>query len=581
MSQPNWIKSAWGWASAIPHNFTAPASRGLPASKFTGTLPFPDVDSNHWASNYIQTLAHLGIISGFPDGSFRPDAPVTRAQFAAILRNAFPADVDLRNVKPFSDVAPSYWATSAISTTRATGFLSGYPGNRFRPEQNIPRVQALVALTNGLNYSENRLTQTPNRDLLNYYQDADQIPAYAIPSLAAATDLSLVVNHPNLRQLNPNRNASRAEIAAFVYQALYQEAKAPALPLNPYRVIATSQPWNTDSIATLPVQAAKVSFNGPGTRLATLDSGTNLIKVWDLETGRSLTSINAGLQRQFAAIALSEDGETVVAIVQSLSSNPTRTLNAWNIATGQPLWEKPFEPQLLDGAATASQLAKELILELTIRPHYNEVLTQASLTSPEQSPKVELSLHSLETGETQQSLNVTPGTELLKLAFSPQGQYLAALGTKPEDGPISGQNQRIELWQLSDGSRLPSLVPADSNLPYFAIAFTPNGSLRAMAQNLYDIRLDTWDIRSAKVIDQITQLPEIDRQDRLGRLSPNGISYFVRSDVTGTRLIDTQLKSVLPLNVNANDAVFSGKGDHLAIADQTTLKIFHQSSSLR
>ena len=158
MSQPNWIKSAWGWASAIPHNFTAPASRGLPASKFTGTLPFPDVDSNHWASDYIQTLANLQIISGFPDGSFRPDAPVTRAQFAAILRNAFPTDLDLRNVKPFSDVAPSYWATSAISTTRATGFLSGYPGNRFRPEQNIPRVQALVALANGLNYSENRLT---------------------------------------------------------------------------------------------------------------------------------------------------------------------------------------------------------------------------------------------------------------------------------------------------------------------------------------------------------------------------------------------------------------------------------------
>ena len=579
MSQPNWIKSAWGWASAIPHNFTAPASRGLPASKLTGTPPFPDVDSNHWASDYIHTLANLQIISGFPDGSFRPDAAVTRAQFAAILRNAFPADVDLRNVKPFSDVAPSYWATSAISTTRATGFLSGYPGNRFRPEQNIPRVQALVALTNGLNYSENRLTQTPDRDLLNYYQDADQIPAYAIPSLAAATDLSLVVNYPNLRQLNPNRNASRAEIAAFVYQALYQEAKAPALPLNPYRIIATSQPWQTNPIATLPVQAAKLSFNGPGTRLATLDATTNLIKVWDLETGRSLTSINAGLQRQFSAIALSEDGEMVVAIVQSLSNfNPNYALNAWSITTGQPLWQRPFEPPQLEGAASPSQLANDLVLDLIIRPDHDQVLTQASLASTESPPDIKLSLHSLETGEVQQSLTVTPGRELLNLAFSPKGNYLAALARTSANGPISGRNQDLELWQLSDGSRLPSLEPADSNLVYLAIAFTPNGSLRTIAKNLYDIRLDTWDIRSASVIDQLTELPNIDRQDNLGRLSPDGIWYFVRSDVAGTRLIDSQLATAISLEVVAQQATFSGKGGSLAIADQANVQVFFQTS---
>jgi len=590
-SQPNWIKSALGWASAIPHNFTAPARRAIAASALAIAPPFPDVNTNHWASDYIQTLASLRIISGFPDGSFRPDAPVTRAQFAAILRNAFPTDVDLRNVKPFSDVAPSYWATSAIRTTRATGFLSGYPGNRFRPEQNIPRVQALVALANGLNYSSRRLTDEPSDRILSYYQDSSQIPGYAVASIAAATDFSLVVNYPNLRQLNPNRNASRAEIAAFVYQALYQEAKAPAVALNPYRVIATSQPWQTEPSATLPVQAARFSFNGPGTRLATLDAKTNLIKVWDLTTARSLTSINAGLQRQFTAMVLSEDGDTVVAVVESPSSTGSiRTLNAWSVATSQPLWEQPFEPELLDGPAT-SQLANELVLSLTIRPRHREVLTQASLAlAPEgQFPNTQLQLHSLETGEVTQTIKASPGIELLKFTFDPQGNDLAALGTVPADGPFSSRNQRIELWQLDgnsdNGSRLPSLIPADrfpnSNLAYSAIAFTPNGSLRAIAQSLNDIRLDTWDIRRGNVIDAMTQLPDIDRQDRFGRLSPDGVWYFVRSDVVGTRLIDTQLGSLVSLEIFVRQVAFSGKGEQLAIADNTIVQVFSQINSLR
>ena len=586
MPQPNWIKSAWGWASTIPHNFTAPASRGLPESRLTGNPPFPDVDTNHWASDYIQTLANLRIISGFPDGSFRPDAPVTRAQFAAILRNAFPSnDVDLRQVTPFNDVAPSYWANIAIRTARATGFLAGYPGNRFRPEQKIPRVQALVALTNGLNYASQRFNRESERETLAYYQDSDKIPNYAISSLAAATDLSLVVNHPNLRQLNPNNNASRAEIAAFVYQALLQEGKAAPLATNPFRVVATTFPWETQPERTIPVQAKQLSFNGPGTRLATLNSAANLIQVWDSETGTLLSEMNAMSRARFEAIALSEDGETLFAIAQNLP-NHSLSLQAWDITisphTREPIWQQPLG-DASENIANTTQFIDIPLPQLAVRPRHGEVLTQVSLVpQATEATDIKLRLHNPETGEVQSNLISSPGIALQQVCFSAKGDYLAALGQVIAGS--SNTKQQIDLWQLSTGDHLPSLSPthnflsSDPAFIYFDIAFTPNGTLRTIAQNLADIRLDTWNVLTGERLEQITQLPTIDRQDRLGRLSPDGISYFVHSDVIGSRLINTQLGSVIPLDVLVGQTIFSGKGDHLAIASPADPGITHQST---
>jgi hypothetical protein len=115
----------------------------------------------------------------------------------------------------------SYWAASAIQEAYTTGFLAGYPGNVFRPEQNIPREQVLVSLANGLNYSSSTATST----VLSYYNDASNISNFARDPIAAATENRLVVNYPNLKSLNPQRNATRAEVAAFIYQALVKEGK--------------------------------------------------------------------------------------------------------------------------------------------------------------------------------------------------------------------------------------------------------------------------------------------------------------------------------------------------------------------
>jgi S-layer homology domain len=160
-------------------------------------------------------LTQRGVVSGYPDGTFRPNNPVNRAEFAAMVGKAFPSAARTRGAVQFVDVSTSNWAYNAISTAYQTGFMSGYPGNVFNPGQSIPRAQVLVSLASGLNYAPSQ----PTASTLGLYADASAIPGYAQNSIAAATERRLVVNYPDVRQLNPNQLASRAEVAAFLCQA--------------------------------------------------------------------------------------------------------------------------------------------------------------------------------------------------------------------------------------------------------------------------------------------------------------------------------------------------------------------------
>lgn len=215
-----------------------------PAPAVAQSTGFSDVSSTYWARDFIQALAVRDIIKGFPDGTFRPEQPVTRAQFAAIIQKAFQKDRVRPGVR-FVDVPQRYWAVNAIAQAYETGFLAGYPGNVFNPEQRIPREQVLVSLANGLNYS----ASAPTATTIEFYNDASAISGYARPSIAAASEKRIVVNYPNVRVLNPTRNATRAEVAAFVYQALVSSGLV--LEINSPYVVAiapTTPPVTTFTI---------------------------------------------------------------------------------------------------------------------------------------------------------------------------------------------------------------------------------------------------------------------------------------------------------------------------------------------
>ncbi|BAY61859.1 putative S-layer region-like protein [Calothrix brevissima NIES-22] len=177
---------------------------------------FSDIQ-NHWAKASILAASQRNILKGYPDGTFRPNAPVNRAEFAAIIVTGLPKQSVSRPPITFTDVPASHWAAKAIAQAYQTNFLSGYPNSLFKPSELVLRVQALVAVASGLKY---QATADPATTLKKNYDDLAQIPSYAINAIAAATEKAIVVNYPDIKRLQPNQNITRGEIAALVCRIL-------------------------------------------------------------------------------------------------------------------------------------------------------------------------------------------------------------------------------------------------------------------------------------------------------------------------------------------------------------------------
>ncbi len=196
----------------------------------SNTTSFSDIQNN-WAQGFIEALAKRSIVTGLPNGTYRPDNSVTRAEYAVIIARAFTKIPKKRQYTPFPDVPANYWAASAIQTAYETGFLNGFPDNRFRPENRISRLEVIISLVSGLDMGLKIKPDLANR-LSQIYQDAAQIPTYATNQIAIATSAELITSHPNLKLLNPTLASTRADVAAFIYQALVYLGEAPKIPSN-------------------------------------------------------------------------------------------------------------------------------------------------------------------------------------------------------------------------------------------------------------------------------------------------------------------------------------------------------------
>jgi parallel beta-helix repeat protein len=189
----------------------APEDEDSQSESPSGSQRFADM-ANHWAGPFVDGLAAAGAIAGLPDGTFRPDRRVTRAEFAAFIAASFPDRPQQRSPRRFQDLPSNFWAYGALTQAYATGFLSGFPDGTLRPDALITRTQAMVAVTNGLDFSGGRV------DDIGIYRDRAQIPSYAVDSLATATRQRLVVNYPDPLVLRPVEAMTRGELSALIYQ---------------------------------------------------------------------------------------------------------------------------------------------------------------------------------------------------------------------------------------------------------------------------------------------------------------------------------------------------------------------------
>ena len=562
---------------AISRNSSIAIAQAPAQSTQTQPTAFSDVPADYWAHDYIEGLANLNIVSGFPDGTFHPTDNVSRAQFAAILRKAF-LQSQPASALTFTDVPANSWAAEAISAARSSGFLTGYPDNTFKPYVSISRADALLSLATGLKY-----TGTDNTSL-SRYNDVYAIPDYALAGMAAAAQANITVpdyfsDPPN--QLLPRSPAKRADVAAFVYQALVHEGRATPITL----------PFDPQNTVEIPTAAKLVSFSNSGQQLATLSSTGDKIQVWNPQTAALISEKAADAGTEFVAVVLSPEGTRVAAVTKSTTTSAL-TLNLWNAQTKARLWEQPLSPDQSqwNGDSSERGLPRDFG-QIAFNPAGDLLVVQLYLNDSPLTSQVRL--HSAATGEVVHSLKVHSSADNLsysQFAFSPDGRLLVGAGRSisylTEPGDSSYDN--IDVWQVNEGKFLHSFNPTadlladgDGLFPYslMSIAFAPDGKLRVVSRSEFSGSLDTWNVLTKEK----TAAAGVgsDRTDETYAVSPDGrYVLFGGGDNAAPRLIDSQTGFIrgvpssrisngsMPSYLSPVPPSFSPNGDYLAIPTQ-------------
>lgn len=145
MEEGNYVKGKISMMTALTMLIILLCCAGVMASQ-SGTASFTDVDSSNSKLVYINYLAEKGVISGFPDGSFKPLEGLTRAEAATVIVKAKNLPLGEEEASLFNDVDDSHWASAYIATAQEAGFLNGFPDNTYRPEQYLTRAEAVSLL---------------------------------------------------------------------------------------------------------------------------------------------------------------------------------------------------------------------------------------------------------------------------------------------------------------------------------------------------------------------------------------------------------------------------------------------------
>lgn len=163
----------------------------------------------HWAETAIEQAAASGYIKGYPDGTFRPNQGVTRAEFIAILNGAFNVPKSASTALSFKDVSTGDWFAEAVRAAVAAGYVSGYPDGTFRPNQSVNRQEAAAFLARLLNLKGSATLK---------FGDIAQIDEWARPAVAALVEKGVLSGYPD-GTFRPKRTITRAEAAVMVNSA--------------------------------------------------------------------------------------------------------------------------------------------------------------------------------------------------------------------------------------------------------------------------------------------------------------------------------------------------------------------------
>ncbi|MBP1761860.1 MAG: S-layer protein, partial [Firmicutes bacterium] len=163
--------------------------------------------SNHWAKSQIESLIERGIVTGYPDNTFKPDNTITRAEFITMINKAysFTATAQIN----YTDVPASAWYATEIAKAKAAGYIAGYEDGTMRPNAQISRQEAAKIVSTILKLD------TSSDSALSAFTDAAAIPAWSRGYVAAMVKAGYITGYPD-GTFKAGNAINRAEAAVIL-----------------------------------------------------------------------------------------------------------------------------------------------------------------------------------------------------------------------------------------------------------------------------------------------------------------------------------------------------------------------------
>lgn len=200
--------------------------------------PFADLTADHWAYPEVARLVEAGVIHGSPEGSFRPDETVTRAEFLKMLLTARRIDTAGKCEAIFPDVACGEWHAPYVEFGYRLAILDPADGAYFRPGNPMTREELVDGIVRAI--GQRWAAHSQDRDLINgilrAYTDWKDIAWDRRPTYAYALSQGLVNGFPD-GTLRPTVYASRAEAAALIQRVLLDPTALPAVFIDGHQVV--------------------------------------------------------------------------------------------------------------------------------------------------------------------------------------------------------------------------------------------------------------------------------------------------------------------------------------------------------
>ncbi len=181
------------------------------------SVEFEDM-SSHWAKDAVNDLGSRLVVSGKGENVFKPDDRVTRAEFSAMVVQGLGILRPDQESSTFEDISESDWYQDAVSSANAYGLISGYPDNTFKPLENIKREEAFAVAYNAMKIAGYVPVEVTASDILSAFADQDEVAGWAQNATAGLVECGVVSGFDG--QINPEGLLTRAEAAVLIRSIL-------------------------------------------------------------------------------------------------------------------------------------------------------------------------------------------------------------------------------------------------------------------------------------------------------------------------------------------------------------------------